>query len=201
MAFAGLSTRTDSSDYKQPPLEMWPLRKPLSKPCGSMAVCRKRRPRLGWSTSGWSGTGTGGQRLRRAIQLNANNASAHRAYAHVLSSSGRHNEAIEEIAIARKLDPFSPIINTMTGQFLFYAGRHEEAIGALQKAFAIDPGFWVAHLFMGQIHERAGRSSAAIESLDKAYKFSGGNTMALSVKGYVLARSERSVVVMTFASL
>jgi TolB-like protein/DNA-binding winged helix-turn-helix (wHTH) protein/Flp pilus assembly protein TadD len=129
------------------------------------------------------------QRLRRAIQLNANNASAHRIYAHLLSNSGRHDEALDEIAIARKLDPLSPIANALTGQFLFYAGRHEEAISALQKAFAIAPRFWVAHSFMGQIQERRARSDAAIESLDKAYEFSGGNTSALSVKGYVLARS------------
>jgi TolB-like protein/Flp pilus assembly protein TadD len=129
------------------------------------------------------------QRLRRAIQLNVNNASAHRVYAHLLSNSDRPNEALEEIAIARKLDPLSPIANALTGQFLFYAGRNEEAIGALQKAFAIDPAFWIAHSFMAQIQESRGRPAAAIASLDKAYEYSGGNTSALSVKGYVLARS------------
>ena len=33
------------------------------------------------------------ERFRRAIQLNPNNASAHRYYAHLLSNSGRHAEA------------------------------------------------------------------------------------------------------------
>jgi TolB-like protein/DNA-binding winged helix-turn-helix (wHTH) protein/Flp pilus assembly protein TadD len=129
------------------------------------------------------------QRDRRAIALNANNAAAHRAYAQVLSNSGHHDEALSEIAIARQLDPLSPILNTMHGQFLFHAGRLEEAIVPLQRAFAVDPNFWIAHSFMGQIQERRGEFAAAIESLEKAHQFSGGNTIALSIKGYVLARS------------
>ena len=193
LAFAGLSDAYTilpiTSDAT--PREMWPLARKAALEAvrlnGSLSEAQAAAGMVDfWLEWDWD---RAAQRLRRAIQLNVNNASAHRVYAHVLSNSGRHNEAVEEIAIARKLDPFSPITNTLTGQFLFYAGRDEEAIGALQKAFAIDPAFWIAHNFMGQIQESRGRSAAAIESLDKAYQFSGGNTHALSVKGYVLASS------------
>lgn len=193
LAFAGLAEAYTilpiTSDAT--PLEMWPLAREAALQAvrlnGSLSEAQAAAGMVDfWLEWDWD---RAAQRLRRAIQLNANNAAAHRVYAHVLSNSGRHNEALEEIAIARKLDPFSPITNTLTGQFLYFAGRQEEAIGALQRAFAIDPAFWIAHTFMGQIQESRGRSAAAIESFDKAYEFSGGNTSALSVKGYVLARS------------
>jgi tetratricopeptide (TPR) repeat protein len=193
LAFAGLSEAYAilpiTSDAT--PLEMWPLARNAALEAlrlnGNLSEAQAAAGMVDfWLEWNWD---RAAQRLRRAIQLNANNAAAHRVYAHLLSNSGRPNEALVEIAIARKLDPFSPIIHTMTGQFLYFAGRHDEATSALQKAFAIDPDFWIAHSFMGQIHESGGRSAAAIESVDKAFEFSGGNTSALSVKGYVLARS------------
>jgi len=131
------------------------------------------------------------ERLRRAIQLNPNNASAHRSYAHLLNNSGRHTEAVAQITRARELDPLSPGTNTMAGQFLLYAGRYPEAIEALNKAFSIDPGFWVAHIMMGRIYEQTGRPEAAIQSFEKAYISSGGSPIALSLKGNLLARSGR----------
>ena len=131
------------------------------------------------------------ERLRRAIELNPNSASAHRYYAHLLSNSGRHTEAVAEITKARQLDPLSPLTNTMAGQFLFYSGRYAEAVEALEKAFSIDPGFWVAHVMMGQIYERTGKPEAAIQSFEKAQKSSGGNTGTVSLKAYVLATSGR----------
>jgi TolB-like protein/Flp pilus assembly protein TadD len=192
LAFAGLADAYTilpiTSDAA--PREMWPLARKAALEAvqlnGSLSEAQDAAGDVDfWLEWDWD---RAAQRLRRAIQLNASNASAHVRYAQVLSNSGRPNEALEEIAIARKLDPFSPITNTLTGQFLFYAGRYDEARDALQKAFAIDPDFWVAHLLEGQIHERGGRSAAAIEEFDKAYEFSGGNTLALALKGHVLAR-------------
>jgi TolB-like protein/DNA-binding winged helix-turn-helix (wHTH) protein/Flp pilus assembly protein TadD len=141
-----------------------------------------------WLEWNW---GRSAERLRRAIQLSPNNASAHRYYAHLLSNSGRHTEAVAQISRARQLDPLSPITNAMAGQFLFYSGRYTEAIEALDKAFSVDPDFWVAHVMMGQIYERSGKPEAAIRSFEKAYRSSGGNPGTLSMKGYVLARSGR----------
>jgi TolB-like protein/DNA-binding winged helix-turn-helix (wHTH) protein/Flp pilus assembly protein TadD len=193
LAFAGLADAYTilpiTSDAA--PREMWPLARKAALEAvrlnGSLSEAQSAAGEVDfWLEWNWD---RAAQRFRRAIQLNASNATAHSRYGQVLSNSGRPNEAVEEIGIARKLDPLSPITNTLTGQFLFYAGRYDEARDALQKGFAIDPDFWVAHLTMGQIHERGGRSAAAIEEFDKAYEFSGGNTLALALKGYVLARS------------
>ena len=141
-----------------------------------------------WLEWNW---GRAEERLRRAIELDPNSASAHRTYAHLLSNSGRRAEAVEQITKARQLDPLSPLTSTMAGQFLYHAGRYSEAIEALDKAFSVDPGFWVAHVMGGQIYEQSGQLEAAIHSFEKAFSFSGGNTFSLAAKGYVLARSGR----------
>jgi serine/threonine-protein kinase len=183
LAWAGLSEAYTilpiTSDAR--PRDMWPLARKAALEAvrlnGSLSEAQEAAGMVDfWLEWDWD---RAAQQLRRAIQLNANNASAHRIYAHLLSNSGRHNEALDEIAIARSLDPLSPIAKAMTGQFLFYAGRHEEAMGQLQKAFAIDPRFWVAHVFVGQIQESRGKFTAAVESLDKAYEFSGAVTRVL----------------------
>jgi len=131
------------------------------------------------------------ERLRRAIELDPNSASAHASYAHLLSNSGRRTEAVAQITKARQLDPLSLATNTMAGQFLYHAGRYPEAIEALDKAFSVAPGFWVAHVMRGQIYEQTGQPEAAIHSFENAYNSSGGNTFSLAAKGYVLARSGR----------
>jgi TolB-like protein/Tfp pilus assembly protein PilF len=176
-----------------PPREMWPLARNAASEAIRLNESLAEAQAAGgyvdfWLEWNWARSA---ERLRRAIQINPNNASAHRYYAHLLSNSGRHAEAAAEIAKARQLDPFSPITNAMAGQFLFYSGRYTEAIEALEKAFSIDPGFWVAHIMMGRINERSGKPEAAIQSFEKAYSSSGGSTGALSMKGYVLAKSGR----------
>jgi tetratricopeptide (TPR) repeat protein len=129
------------------------------------------------------------ERLRRAIQLNPNNAAAHRYYAHLLCNSGRYAESIAEITRAHQLDPVAAGTNAMAGQFLFYAGRLPEAIEALDKAFAIAPDFWVAHIMRGRVYEQSRNPEAAIESFERAYSTSGGSPTALSLKGSTLALS------------
>jgi TolB-like protein/Tfp pilus assembly protein PilF len=176
-----------------PPREMWPLARNAASEAIRLNESLAEAQAAGgyvdfWLEWNW---GRSAERLRRAIQINPNNASAHRYYAHLLSNSGRHAEAAAEIAKARQLDPFSPITNAMAGQFLFYSGRYTEAIEALEKAFSIDPGFWVAHIMMGRINERSGKPEAAIQSFEKAYSSSGGSTGALSMKGHALAKSGR----------
>src|SRR5258706_708560 len=53
--------------------------------------------------------------FRRALQLDQNSADAHWMYAHLLSNTGRHEEALAEIACARELDPLSGLVNAMQG--------------------------------------------------------------------------------------
>jgi TolB-like protein/DNA-binding winged helix-turn-helix (wHTH) protein/tetratricopeptide (TPR) repeat protein len=195
LAFAGLADAYTILPIAgdAPPRDVWPLARNAASEAIRLNDNLSEAQAAGgyvdfWLEWDWRRSA---QRLRRAIQLNPNNASARRYYAHLLSNSGSHTEAIAQITKARQLDPLSPITNAMAGQFLFHAGRNAEAIKALDKAFSVDPGFWVAHIMMGQIYEQMGKPEAAIQSFEKAYSASAGNTAASSFKGYVLARSGR----------
>ncbi|MEJ7860254.1 MAG: tetratricopeptide repeat protein [Pyrinomonadaceae bacterium] len=129
--------------------------------------------------------------LKRAIELAPNNSEAYRAYAHLLSNSGRHNKAFAEIRRARELDPLTLITSALEGQFLFYAGRSDEVIVRLNKTLEIDPNFWVAHNALGRVYILQKRYDEAIAALTKAKELSGGSTEPVTQLGYALAKSGR----------
>ncbi len=140
---------------------------------------------MGWD---WTAAETS---LRHALHLDANNVVAHRVLAHVLSQTGRHEEAIGQMKTGRELDPFSPVMQAISAQFLFQARRFEEAKERALSALAIDGNFWVAHMMLGQALERLHETDAAIDAADKAFKLSGGNTLPLALRGYTLATTGR----------
>jgi TolB-like protein/Flp pilus assembly protein TadD len=127
--------------------------------------------------------------FKKAIELAPNNADAHRAYAHLLSNAGRHDEALTEIRRARELDPLSLITNALEGQFLFYARRDAEAFDRYKKTLEIEPNFWIAHNGAARIYIRQERYPEAVAALNKAIELSGGSTEPATQLGYALAKS------------
>ncbi len=128
---------------------------------------------------------------RQAIARNASYARAHMRYGHMLSNTGRHDEAIAQIDLARQLDPFSPIINTLCAEFRLHARRYEEVVALLARTLEIDPHFWVAHIVSAKIHQFLGRYDEALAAAQKASQFSAGNTEATALIGYTYARMGR----------
>ena len=127
---------------------------------------------------------------RQALEINPEDFSAHLGYAHLLSNTGRHEEALREVDQALRLDPLSPLANALKGEFLFHARRYPEAIEQLHKTLEINPTFWVALLQLGKCYEREGRYEEALEAFRKARE-SGGTTAPLSLIGYTYAVSGR----------
>ena len=127
--------------------------------------------------------------LKRAIELDPRHAEAHRAYAHLLSNRGRHDEAIYEAARARDLDPRALLTRTLEAQFLFYAGRYDEAQARLRETLEMEPDYWVAHLLLGRIALARGRMPEAIEPIRKATALSKGAVEPTTQLAYALARS------------
>ena len=129
--------------------------------------------------------------LKKAIALNPNNADAHRFYAVFLTISGRADESLSEMELARQLDPLSLIVNALKAQSYFYAGRDAEAIEQANKTLEIEPNFWIAHIMLTRIYIRQNRFDEAIAEAEKAGEFSGGNSEAVSLEAYALAKSGR----------
>ena len=127
--------------------------------------------------------------FRRAIELNLNNSDAHRGYGQLLSTLGRHHEAIAEIQRARELDPLTLITQALEGQFLFYAGRDNEAIARLRTTIDADPSFWIPHGVLGRIYIRREMFPEAIAELRKARDLSSHASEPITQLGYALAKS------------
>jgi serine/threonine-protein kinase len=127
--------------------------------------------------------------LRRALEISPNNSEAHRAYAHLCSILGRHDEAIDHAEIARKLAPLTNLNTALKGQFLFYAGRYDEAVSMFNGVLENDPGNWIAHNGLGRVYILQGRLDEAIESLRRARDLSANATEPVTQLGYALAKS------------
>jgi|SRR5215203_5300285 len=132
---------------------------------------------------------TAEQELQAAIALSPGNAEAHRAYAHMLSNQGRHEEALFEAARARELDPRNPLSNALEGQFLFYAGRLDDAENRLRKTLEIEPDYWVPYQGLGRVYVLRGMYPEAIAAFRKARQLSDSATEPMTQLGYALARS------------
>lgn len=127
--------------------------------------------------------------LKRAIEIDPNNSEAHRAYAHLLSNWGRHDEAMVEAKKATELAPMTMITLILESQFQFYAGLDEEALIQAKKAMEFDPDFWVAHNLLGRVYARQQKYADAVTEFNKAVELSGGGAEPLMQLGYTLAAS------------
>ena len=125
--------------------------------------------------------------FKRALQLDPNSADSHWAYAHLLSNTGRHAEALAEIKRARELDPLNVIINTSEGFYLLHAGQTDEALAKLQKTLELDPNFWLAHMFVSSAYAEQGKYSEAIAEARKAKEHSA-SSQPTAFLGYALAK-------------
>ncbi len=124
---------------------------------------------------------------RRALELNPNSAEAHFVYAHLLSNTARHEQALAEIKLSRELNPVSLPTNAVEGQILFFAGKSDEALDRLNKTIDLNPNFWFPYLFISGVYTEKGMHAEAVAALKKAEELSG-NYQSEAYRGYALAR-------------
>jgi tetratricopeptide (TPR) repeat protein len=127
------------------------------------------------------------KQFRRALELDPNSAEAHFGYAHLLSNTGRHEQALAEIKLSREIDPVSLGTNALEGQILSIAGKHDEALDRLQKTIDLNPNFWLSHLFISDVYTEKRMYSEALVSAEKAGEISG-NSQSKAYRAYALAR-------------
>ena len=116
---------------------------------------------------------------RRAIDLSPNYATAHQWYAEFLSELGRHEEAIEEMMIARDLDPLSLIINQNCGLVYYFAEEYDQAEYYLKKLIELDEEFGAPHYFLYLTYLAKGDNRQAINEL-KEMLIKNGNSKDLT---------------------
>jgi len=140
-----------------------------------------------WYDWDWKAAET---QYKRALELDPNGADTHLFYAHLLSNTGRHSEALAEVKRARELDPLNLRTNALEGQFLIHAGRADEALARLQKTFEMAPNYYFAHFFASSAYIEKGMFPEAIAEGRKARELSGPtNSHPMGFLGYALAKS------------
>jgi DNA-binding winged helix-turn-helix (wHTH) protein/Tfp pilus assembly protein PilF len=105
--------------------------------------------------------------FRRAIELDPNNAKARHWYATFLHALGRHDEALSEIDVARKLAPDSSSILADKGELLWAGGHREAALQLLKQLEAAEPDFVSPHRYLRFAYFDTGDDSNYIAELKK----------------------------------
>jgi len=130
--------------------------------------------------------------LRRAVALDPSCALALRMLGHLLSQTGRHDEARSAMARLRELDPLYAMNHAMSSQVAFQARDYQEALAHARRAIVIDPEFWIGYMQLGQTCERLDQVDLALDALITAARLSGGNSKPIALRAYVLARAGRA---------
>jgi DNA-binding winged helix-turn-helix (wHTH) protein len=149
--------------------------------------------------------------FRRAIELDADDATARHMYGMYLTAAGRFDEALSELRRALEIDPVSLIISSSLGTLFHFAGRYDDAVEQLNRTIELDADFVVAHYFLARTHERQGAFGKAVAKyrsligrahdapvllagLGYTYAVSGAEGEALKVLGGVEEMSKRRYV-------
>ncbi len=106
------------------------------------------------------------QHLKRALELNPDNALAHDHYAYFLASLKGQEEAFAENQLARELDPFSLTI-LADSSFYFYMGRqYDRAIEQGQKALQLDPNCYTCRTYVALSEVQKGQFKEATQEIE-----------------------------------
>ncbi|MGB7069676.1 MAG: tetratricopeptide repeat protein [Pyrinomonadaceae bacterium] len=129
---------------------------------------------------------------KRALELDPNTSDTHMAYAHILSSVGRHEEALAAAKRSVELEPLNLRNIALETQFLIHAGRADEAISKLERALELDANYWFAYQYKASAFIDKGMYAEAAAAARRGYELHKDNTRMLSFLGFALARSGKT---------
>jgi len=127
------------------------------------------------------------QEFLRAIELDNNYSSAHHWYGYLLLTRGNTAGAIEEILLARDLEPDSPIINAEVGYFYMLDRQYDRALEELRRANVLDPTYDAtlistirAYALLGRTDEGRAAARTMVETItDPVPRLFGGAALPL----------------------
>jgi predicted O-linked N-acetylglucosamine transferase (SPINDLY family) len=125
---------------------------------------------------------------RRAIRLAPNLRGAHERLGAVLLEAGACVEAVEELALANRIEP-RPATCANLGTALQALARLDEAIEAFGQYAALAPADHAAHRALGLAHWQKGDGPSAIEAYRKAVELDPQDAEAFSHLGNLLGQS------------
>jgi TolB-like protein/DNA-binding winged helix-turn-helix (wHTH) protein/Flp pilus assembly protein TadD len=121
---------------------------------------------------------------RSAIALNPNYATAHLWYSSLLLG-WRDQDGLDQIQQALRLDPVSPNINGLLGEYLMETRQFDKAVEQLRKTVELDPHQYNSRMRLGLAYAVLRRYTEAEGELKKAEEISPGSLNRLGVLAYV----------------
>ena len=110
--------------------------------------------------------------FERAIALNPAYPEARLFYGMYLHVTGRHEEALAQLRIARTLDPLMAT-GLLTGRVYVNTKQPDAAIRELHRVLELNPQFDLAHQLLGHAHLQKGEHLEAIASMQRAAELNG----------------------------
>ena len=95
---------------------------------------------------------TAEREYNRTLQLDPNFVQGHHWYATFLLTNGRFSEALDQIELARKLDPASTTIQADKALILSSLDRKSEAFALLQQLESTDPALVSTHRYLALLY-------------------------------------------------
>ena len=120
----------------------------------------------------------------RAIALDPGYAQGIHWYALYLAAIGRKEDSIQEIKLAREIDPKSLIINANVGWCYYLAGDYDRAAEAEKNTIQMDPSFVIARGYLGQIYVAKKQYTEGIDEFRTAVSLSPGDVSGQADLGY-----------------
>ena len=141
----------------------------------------------GWYEWDWAASE---REFQRALQLNANYATASHWYASILLSAlARHDEARHYQQQAHRLEPLAFVFQANLGWVEYQARNYAVAAGHCERVLELDPNYVHARFYLGLIYAQQGRYDEAVAVLQRAYELSGEGDVLLGALGYVYGRA------------
>ncbi|MCC6860293.1 MAG: hypothetical protein IT158_17120 [Bryobacterales bacterium] len=129
----------------------------------------------------------------RAIELNPGYVTAHHWYgSDHLAFLGRFDQAMEELEVARQLDPLSAILIENCGMVHMMKGQFDRAMDEYRKVLDLDPYFYKGYTAMGRVRALQGRYDEAVELLEKGWSLGGEVPSIISALGQVHGAAGRA---------
>src|SRR5258708_1907773 len=130
---------------------------------------------------------TAERELRRAIELNANDPTAHEWYCHLLIVEGRNAEALTEARQALDLDPVAPLFHTVLAETYYYGRSYDAAMEEARQVVKLHPGDLSAQFWLGSAYREKRMYPQAVEIFQRARHLSGDNPAMLMAYGHTQA--------------
>jgi TolB-like protein/Tfp pilus assembly protein PilF len=104
----------------------------------------------------------------QAIALDPSLTMAREGYSQFLTSRGRVDEALEQLAAARLVDPLSASVANLTAQAYYFGRQFDRALAEAQTALELDPAATGAYAGVARTLHAMGRYADAIAQYERA---------------------------------